>query len=109
MSASATRNSRLPFSLIAAGLLFGIGFRAGEATALDGGDGRCTKRAWGELVEVSRVEGTGELVSQTFWRRRAVLTVDGGSDGVFPSLAIVQNSVESEDDILFLEGEEDAP
>ena len=107
MSASVIREQRGLLSLIVAGLLFGVGFRAGEAAALDGGEGRCEKTEYAEFVEVARVEGTGDPALQTFWRRRAGLTVNSDGGVLTMDLAVYNTSVDSEDDILILE--EDAP
>ena len=65
----------IPFGMILAGLLFGIGFRAGTARALDGGEGRCDRKVFGEFVEVRRLTGDQALETQDFWRPHAVLTV----------------------------------
>ncbi len=73
-------DSRPPVSLILAGLLFGVGFRAGTANALDGGEGRCDTEVFGELVGVRRVTGDQYVGSQDFWPTHSVLTVsDPGS------------------------------
>lgn len=82
---------KIPFGTILAGLLFGIGFRAGTARALDGGEGRCDRKVYAELVEVRRLTGDQALESQDFWRSRAVLTVMT-PDSVIPLLIFDDNA-----------------
>lgn len=68
---------KVPLSLVIAGLLFGVGLRAGQAYALDGGDGRCQTDVLGEFVEARRVEGVGPVEPDPGWRARADLEIFG--------------------------------
>jgi len=72
-----------PLSLAIAGLLFGVGLRAGQAYALDGGDGRCRTIVYGEFVEARRVEGIGPMDPNPFWRPHAELEIDGPPDTIY--------------------------
>jgi len=74
---------KVPPSLVIAGLLFGVGLRAGQAYALDGGDGRCKTLVYGEFVEARRVEGVGPMDPNPFWRLYAVLEIDGPPDTIY--------------------------
>ena len=74
---------KVPYSLVIAGLLFGVGLRAGQAYALDGGDGRCQTVVYGEFVEARRVEGIGPMDPNPFWRPHAVLEINEVPDPVY--------------------------
>ncbi len=66
---------KVPYGLVIAGLLFGVGLRAGQAYALDGGEGRCKTFVYGEFVEARRVEGIGSMDPNPFWRPHAELEI----------------------------------
>lgn len=96
---------RVPLGLVVAGLLFGTGLRAGQAYALDGGEGRCLTQVRGEFVEARRLEGVGALEPDPFWRAHAILEFSLPPPDTIYSLAIFDDYVRSEDDKLSLEPE----
>ena len=72
---------KVPYSLVIAGLLFGVGLRAGQAYALD--ENRCQTIVYGEFVEARRVEGIGSMDPNPFWRPHAALEINGPPGTVY--------------------------
>ena len=95
---------KVPLSLAIAGLLFGVGLRAGQAYALDGGELRCEMDVLGEFVEARRVEGVGPVEPDPGWRARAPLVINGQPDTT-AYLYVFEYSASDEDYVIPLKPE----